>query len=300
MNHFKEFLIKLQTLDIQIFPKKAVTGSEKPEIFFYDISHENPYLNASYKNEFKELKELAITDILNLSREQISFQLRRLGDIRELFKRFWQKYYHLKVLSGSDQATNFIYNLSLNEDFIAPKLYYPDHAIANDNFINDLEDTIRARENILEEFEEAVSKIIEFTEKAEKNTFKEQTQEATKAKPVFKEGVAEEFFSIIKEFFSESDQPLLLKIITSKGKLSKPILFNGPDNQLADAFKQLLLSNLIRGCNKAELENWIQINFQYRDKGIQKPYTEKYLQDIISSNTKFCQSPLFDVKKLDG
>ena len=33
---------------------------------------------------------------------------------------------------------------------------------------------------------------------------------------------------------------------------------------------------------------------------MQKSFTEKYLQDIISSNTKACQSLLFDVRRSEG
>lgn len=92
----------------------------------------------------------------------------------------------------------------------------------------------------------------------------------------------------------------MLTLLTTKGDADEPLLFNGSGNQLADAFKQLYSSNLITSCNKSEPENWIQTNFQYRDRGIQKHYTEKYLKDIISSNTKECQSPLFNVKKSEG
>lgn len=72
------------------------------------------------------------------------------------------------------------------------------------------------------------------------------------------------------------------------------------ETRCAHAFKQLFDSNLIVGCNKAELENCIQQNFQYRDRGVVKNYKEKYLQDIISSNTKTCHSPLFDVRRTEG
>ena len=75
------------------------------------------------------------------------------------------------------------------------------------------------------------------------------------------------------------------------------LVFMGNGKQLAEAFKQLFDANLIAACNKAELQNWIKTHFVYREKGIQKNLTEKYLQDIISSNTKACKSPLFDARK---
>jgi hypothetical protein len=91
-----------------------------------------------------------------------------------------------------------------------------------------------------------------------------------------------------------------VELLAATDLVITPIIFNGPGNQLGDAFKQLFDSNLIVGCNKAELESWIQQNFRYQDKGTVKSYTGKYLQDIISSNTKACQSPLFDVRKNGG
>ena len=63
MQHFKDFLIRLQTLDIRINKRKVVRNGQEQEISYYDISQENPYLSQSFKNELKELKELAITDI---------------------------------------------------------------------------------------------------------------------------------------------------------------------------------------------------------------------------------------------
>lgn len=145
-----------------------------------------------------------------------------------------------------------------------------------------------------------MSKVIDSSKETEKIIDAELLKKPTKANPVFKKEIVHDFFTIIKNYFSAKDQEYLLELLTTKEDVDEPLLFNGPGNQLADAFKQLYSSNLITSCNKSELEGWIQTNFQYRDKGIQKHYTEKYLKDIISSNTKGCQSPLFDVKKSEG
>lgn len=76
-----------------------------------------------------------------------------------------------------------------------------------------------------------------------------------------------------------------------------PLTFNGNGNQLADAFKQLYEANLVVGCNKTGLESWVLKHFLYRDKDKVKNFTEKYLNDIISSDTKSCQSPILNTKK---
>ena len=79
MIHFKDFLLKLQTLDIKVNQRNKVIDGQPSRISFYDISHENPYLSALFKNELKELKELAVTDILNLPREQIILSSRPIS-----------------------------------------------------------------------------------------------------------------------------------------------------------------------------------------------------------------------------
>lgn len=309
MQHFKEFLIKFQTLDIKINERKKVIDREIGQIKFYDISHQNPYLSGQFKNDLKELKELAITDILNLPREQILFQLDRLSGIKDLFAKFWHNSYNSNVPNGMEHELSYFYSLGLHEIFISPKLYFVDNAITDNDLINDLQDSIRHRQEILKEFEEAVAKAIGLSKEIEKGDLPKETetsvsslptQKEIKAGPVFKEEIVPEFFAIIKNYFSSSHQELLLKLLTTGEDAAEPLSFNGQGNQLADAFKQLYLSNLVTSCNKSELESWIQLNFRYRDKRVYKFYSERYLQDIISTNTKGCQSPLFDVKKSEG
>src|SRR4051812_44510104 len=156
MQHFKDFIIKLQTIDIKVTERNNVRDDQLQPIKLYDISHQNPFLSASFKNEMRELKELAITDILNLSRDQIVFQLNRLEDVREKFRTFWHNYYHSDVPVSKTYSTEFFSSLHIYQIFIAPHSYYADHAQVDNNFINDLEDTIRAREDILEEFKAVV------------------------------------------------------------------------------------------------------------------------------------------------
>ncbi len=300
MNHFKDFLIKLQTLDIKVNQRNKVINGQSGQINYYDISHQNPYLSASFKNELKELKELAVTDILNLPREQIIFQLQRLSDVKKLFSRFWHNLHNSHAPRGAEYILDYVLSLDLDSIFIAPGLSTSDNAIADDNLINDLSDTVRARENILKELEEAVSKVIDILKEGGKIVDAESPNKLTKASPVFKDEIVKEFFTVLKNYFSANAQQQLLELLTTKEDADEPLLFYGPGNQLADTFKQLYSANLITSCNKSELEDWIQTNFLYRDKGMQKHYTEKYLKDIISSNTKGCQSPLLDVKKSEG
>lgn len=299
MKHFKDFLIKLQTLDIRISQKKSNRDGILRELNYYDISHESPYLSNTFKNELKELRELALTDILNLPAEQILFQLQRLAELKEKFKKFWYNFNYSITPLGSENFTEYLFSLDLDGIFIVPSLSIQDQAIADDYFIDDLKDTIRAREKTLLEFEQSVLKVIPNNKEPEKPTINKPVNRE-EAKPVFKEGAAEIFYDLIKDYFKSEDQPLLKNLLTSGLDVSGPLIFKGQGNKLSDAFKQLFEANLIISCNKSELIAWILLHFKYTDKGSVRSYTEKYLQDIISSNTKSCQSPILDVRQKDG
>ena len=298
MNHFKDFIIRLQTINIKINQRKVAGNSDINSEKFYDISHENPFLSPSFKNEMKELRELALTDILLLQRDQIVFQVQRLGDLKDKFRKFWENYNN-SYLSPQDEyvsplkkySTDFFWSLRLDDIFIAPHSNYLDYAVANNNLVNDLEDTISAREYILEQFEAAVLKAIDLP-KEEQNKNAAKPKRVQRLRPVFKTEMVQEVVDIIKNYFPVKDQEKLLELLTTSKDVEVPLLFNG--------FKQLYHSHIVIGCSKTELESWIQKNFQYNDNGLRKNYTEKYLQDIISSNTKPCQSPLFDVKRNQG
>jgi hypothetical protein len=76
-------------------------------------------------------------------------------------------------------------------------------------------------------------------------------------------------------------------------------MFIGNGNQLADAFKQLIEANLITGCSKRQLEKWITETFEYQYKNSVRSFTPRYLNGIISSESRLCQSPILDVRKKD-
>ncbi|GEO11786.1 hypothetical protein [Segetibacter aerophilus] len=299
MKHYKDFIIKLQTLDIKTAQKRQ-DESRNPENFsIYVISHQNPYLSDTFRNELKELKELAVIDILNLSSDQIQLQLHRLGELREHYHQFWNSLKHSDVPVGSEHLTDLLYSLNLNELFIVPELSFQDHAKADDYFITDLQDSIRARQNALEEFEQSVFKATRQGKEAEK-TDNIKPVKKEEPKPVFKESVIAELYELVKDYFKPIDHPQLKSLLTGEIEVEHTLAFRGAGNQLADAFKQLFEANLIIGCNKAQLISWIIEHFTYSDKGAVKNYSEKYLLDIISSNTKTCQSPILNVRKKDG
>ena len=71
-----------------------------------------------------------------------------------------------------------------------------DNAEATDNFIDDLECSIRYREGVLKEFEQAVSKIIDVQKEPEAVSLTAQPKNKIKPIPVFKEGIASGFLAL--------------------------------------------------------------------------------------------------------
>jgi len=116
-------------------------------------------------------------------------------------------------------------------------------------------------------------------------------------KPHFLEGYELQIFDILKDFFSGSDRPELLKLLKTGGNADKPLLFIDNGSLLADAFKQLFDSGIINGCQKNVLEDWISKNFRYRFRNDIKVFTKRYVADIVSSNKDKCQRPLLNVRK---
>lgn len=117
------------------------------------------------------------------------------------------------------------------------------------------------------------------------------------SKPIFVDGIADKYFEIIKSYFSSQDQIHLKSLLQENQVPPSPMLFHGNGNQLVDAFKQLYEANHIVGCQKSELEEWIGANFEYVYRNEQKAFPANYLNAIISTNSKPCQSPILDVRK---
>lgn len=114
-------------------------------------------------------------------------------------------------------------------------------------------------------------------------------------KPTFKSEQVENIFDLLKNFFSEQHQNQLLQILQTGDDTSEPLFFKDNGNRLADAFKQLINADIITGCKKNELEEWIYRNFKYKYRSKTKKYTSRYLNDIISTNKDKCKKPILNV-----
>ena len=114
--------------------------------------------------------------------------------------------------------------------------------------------------------------------------------------PAFKREVIEDVVEILGSFFSKEDQGPLEELIRQGIEANEPLMFLDNGNRLADAFKQLINSDFITGCEKQELCTWIARNFKYRYRKETRYFSPRYLKDIIATHKDKCQKPLLNVK----
>jgi len=116
-------------------------------------------------------------------------------------------------------------------------------------------------------------------------------------RPVFASESRSEIFEILRDFFSLEDQIELLALLEGGENAPKPLLFLDSSNRLADAFKQLFDCDIIKGCQKKELEAWICKNFLYRYRDKINVFKPRSVSDIISTTKDKCQRPILNVKQ---
>jgi hypothetical protein len=118
-------------------------------------------------------------------------------------------------------------------------------------------------------------------------------------KPVFEPVEVQIFYEFIKDFFSTEQQTELKYILETGNNANQKLLFKDNGNRLSDAFKKLIEHDIIKGCQKKDLEKWIASNFLFLHNGIQKEYKLNVLNKYISAgvNTVPCKSPFIDVVK---
>lgn len=304
MDHFKEYFTFIQKFDLRLSemrdkrkPSKAgpVTG------LGYSIKHQNPYFSFEFRQRLRILKELALIDIFGVDKKNRSAYLGQTRKLLIQFNRFWENYFNHNPTAGEVYRDDFLLIIELGDIFYTAILEPGKvDVIVTPEFVDDLCDSVREREESLAEFIEEINAL----ESAEGHvTALPQTAQdiaiapRVRRLPVFIEGVAEQFFRIFKEYFNEQEQQPLFSLLTTNTSSKSKLLFNSNGNQLADAFKQLIEDNLIVSCNKAELESWIIEHFQYVSNGHAKSFTAGYLNGIISSDVKICKSPILTVNR---
>lgn len=115
-------------------------------------------------------------------------------------------------------------------------------------------------------------------------------------KPIFKPETIQNIFDLLKDFFNTVHQKLFKDILVTGNDVSEQLIFLDHGNRLADAFKQFIKADIITGCNQRELEGWIYRNFKYKNRKEINSFTQRYLNDIISTNKDLCKNPILNVR----
>lgn len=304
MDHFKEYFTFIQKFDLRLSEMRDKRKSSKAGPVTglgYSIKHQNPYFSFEFRQRLRILKELALIDIFGVDKKNRGAYLGQTKKLLIQFNRFWENFFNHNPTASEIYRDDFLLVIEFGEIFYS-NILEPGKVdvIVTPEFVDDLCDSVREREESLAEFIEEIN-ALENTD--QHDIGQPQTgQDAPTALrvrrfPVFIEGIADQFFKIFKGYFGEQEQPPLLSLLTINVSPKKKLLFNSNGNQLADAFKQLIEGNLIVSCNKAELESWIIEHFRYVSNGHAKSFTAGYLNGIVSSDAKICKSPILTVKR---
>lgn len=304
MQHYKEYFTFLQQFDLRLVQTKdrRVVSKDAPAYGMgYDIRHQNPYFSFQFSNQLRILKDLAFIDIISADNARRIIFTDQIKKIFAQFKRFWDNYFIHDPTADETLQSSY---LLINE---FGKIFYtnilePDKrdVIVSLEFIEDLCDSIREREESLAEF---IREIDAVENKGHKDAdVRQETKDEIdpvliRRHPVLIDDIVVQFFKIFGAYFDDKLRDALFSLLKNNISPKKKLLFNSNGNQLADAFKQLIETGLIVSCNKAELESWIISHFQYISNSQAKSFTAGYLNSIISSDVKICKSPILAVKK---
>jgi len=309
MEHFKEYLRFIQNFNFrvnEIRDKRIVSKSSPVFRRAYDIRHQSPYFSFQFASHLRILKDLAVVDLISSDSQRRSELLKQVDKILDRFNQFWENYHQHYPMGLETVADNFLLAIGFGKIFYA-NILEPNRAdiIVTWEFVEDLCDSVREREESLADFVKEVMLLDSpdeldlpgKTDEIDTEIINETGNIKIKRYPVFIEGVADQFFRILKEYFTMEQQAELYSLLKNNILPKNKLLFNSNGNQLADAFKQLIEANLIVSCSKAELESWIIDNFEYVSNSLIKPFTVGYLNSIISSDVKVCKSPIFKILK---
>lgn len=293
MEHFKELVIRLQTLNIKSRPGDTVGEP-------YSVASDNPLTKSSVSVEFGILKQKAILDITILEKSQILALLRNLYGLQTRLDIFWDRFNTNITVPGLDDWNRYYESLMLDQIFFIHKPAVKKKVEVDYTFFSDLRAIIQWREELLLEFIEEIENFIaiEESEDIEVEDMPESSH-AVNSMPLFSVAHQQQIFDALLDFFMPEDRDELREMIFEQIAPTEKLMFIGNGNQLADAFKQLIEANLITGCSKRQLEKWITETFEYQYKNSVRLFTPRYLNGIISSESRLCQSPILDVRKKD-
>lgn len=276
-------------------------GHPITDIQVYDISHETQFYDSyTFATSLSILSDLATVDLVGLKNCKLQVVLDQLLQIKERFRAFWRNYHSHYFRNDNPYTPGYLIQIGFHELFLFRNLQPEGSTIQIDEkFADDLADSVRLRETILSGLIKQAQKLVPVEEDRPQKQIVATCRPSGKltSKPVFVDGIASKYIEIIKSYFFPQDQVHLQSLLQENQVPPYPLLFHGNGNQLVDAFKQLYEAYLIVGCQKIELEEWIGANFEYVYRNEQKAFPANYLNAMISSNSKPCQSPILDVKK---
>jgi sulfur relay (sulfurtransferase) DsrF/TusC family protein len=114
-------------------------------------------------------------------------------------------------------------------------------------------------------------------------------------KPCFKPELIESITEDLNTFFEASQHAELKRIIETGRNAKEKLLFRDNGNRLTDFFRQLYKVDIITGCTKKDLINWIIENFKNINGKTQKVFIYKTVEKIISSkDDNVCKNPIID------
>lgn len=114
--------------------------------------------------------------------------------------------------------------------------------------------------------------------------------------PIFKAEIVQNVFDTLKDFFNSKDQIELKQILETGNNTRAKLLFNGKGNKLLDTFKKLIEHQLIMGCSKQDLQEWIITNFSFLQSNTAKEFKPDTVEKTISRNGYPCKNPLIEIR----
>jgi hypothetical protein len=123
----------------------------------------------------------------------------------------------------------------------------------------------------------------------------EPPQENILTKPTIKPEEIERLFEILKDFFSYEQQNALLLLLETGENVGEKLVFKTNGNRLTDTFKKLIEYEIITGCQKKDLIDWIILHFNFTHQNTVKKFIYDTVEKIISRNDSPCKSPLIQI-----
>ena len=106
-------------------------------------------------------------------------------------------------------------------------------------------------------------------------------------------------FHLLKDHFPKEQQEELKRILIEGDDTNHPLYFMDNGTRLAHALRYLKESDIITGCNKKQLEEWLITNFVYKNKkGKIAHFSADYATKLISRNSNICKNPITGLKEI--